>query len=126
MSQEQLEARVGKVEDSITSLTSDVRVVAHDQAALRGEVSKIGAGVDELLKRDARRPQAMTWQTIGGTCGGLVAIAAVVWWLIGAAPVVQDLDKRLSRLDDPEVGRIPRVEKKVQELDQWRPSVTKY
>jgi hypothetical protein len=119
MSQETLESRVGEVE----------REQARQGAKLdhlTREVGDVSAGVKTLLERDARRPQAMTWQTIVATCGGLAAVAFVGWWLIGTAPAVQSLDKRLSRLDDPEVGRIPRVEKKIQELEAWRPSITRY
>jgi len=119
MSQETLESRVGEVE----------REQARQGAKLdhlTREVGGISAGVDKLLERDAKRPQAMTWWTVFAAAGGLVSVALVGWWLVGAAPAVQDLDKRLTRLDDPEFGRIPRVEKKIQELEAWRPSITRY
>lgn len=89
---------------------------------IESDVGKIGSGVERLLERDAKRPQAVTFQAATGACIGVAAIAAVVWWLIGNAPAVQDLDRRLSKLDDPEVGRVTRVEKEL----GWQPRVTRY
>jgi hypothetical protein len=48
-----------------------------------------------------------------------------VWWLIGNAPAVQDLDRRITRLDDPEIGRVPRLEKRVDTLTGWGAKVVK-
>lgn len=39
------------------------------------------------------------------------ALAIFVWWFIAASPVVQDLDKRLTRLDDSDFGRMPGIER---------------
>jgi len=108
------------------------------------DVGKIGAGVDKLLER----PKGLSWGAVGGTivatAGGLLSVAAVGWWLIGSSPAVRDLEKevaavrsdterkveaverRVDKLDDPEIGRVPRVERKVHELDQWAPRVTRY
>jgi hypothetical protein len=88
---------------------------------IESDVGKIGAGVERLLERDAKRPQAMTFQTVAGTCVGLAAVAGVVWWLIGSAPAVQELRDRLSKLDDPDIGRVTRVEKEL----GWQPRVTR-
>lgn len=119
MSQETLESRVGDLEREQTR-----QGVQLDN--LRRDVGDVSTGVKQLLERDAKRPQAMTWWTVFAAAGGLVSVALVGWWLVGAAPAVQDLDKRLTRLDDPEFGRIPRAEKQIRELEAWRPSVTRY
>ncbi len=111
MSHEVLEERVGKVEDGLARLSAEVRVQGHDLTSLKGDVSKIGTGVERLLERDAKRPHPMTWQTIVATCGGLGIVAGVVWWLIGSSPAVQTLERRLDRLDDPDIGRVTRLEK---------------
>lgn len=116
-----LEDRVGKVEDGLARLSADVRVLSHDQVAVKADLSSVKAGVDKLLEHEARRPAAVTWQTVVATCGGLVAVAGVVWWLIGSAPAVQDLRERLSRLDDAEVGRVPRLEREI----GWAPRVVR-
>lgn len=122
---------------------------------IESDVGKIGAGVERLLERDAKRPPQMTWSTIGATAGGLAAVAAVGWWLVGSAPAVQALKSeigdarqalkseisdarqalkeelgavsaRVTRLDDPEIGRVPAVERRVRELEAWQPRVTRY
>jgi hypothetical protein len=115
MSQETLEHRVGEVE----------REQARQGAKLdhlTREVGDVATGVKTLLERDARRPQAMTWGTIAATAGGLIGVAAVGWWLVGTSPAVQELKERLTKLDDPEVGRVTRVEKEL----GWTPRVTRY
>lgn len=75
------------------------------------DLSKVSTGVDKLLDRDAKRPQPMTFATIAATCVSIGAVAGVVWWLIGSAPAVVDMGKRLDRLDDPDIGRVTRLER---------------
>lgn len=116
-----VEERVSKVEDGLSRLSSEVRVQGHDIAGLKADTSKIGAGVERLLERDAKRPQAMTWQTVVATCAGLGVVAGVGWWLIGSSPAVQDLDRRLTKLDDSEIGRVRRLERAL----GWSTSVNK-
>jgi hypothetical protein len=115
---------------------------------IEGDVGKIGAGVDKLLERDANRPKALSWGAIGGaiaaTAAGMISVAVVGWWVIGSSPAVRDLDdkiastdrqldskiadvnRRVDRLDDPEIGRVPTVERKVRDLEAWQPRVTKF
>lgn len=109
----ELQERVGKVEDGLARLSADVRVIGHDQAGLKSNVEQVKAGIDQLLQREAARPHGITGQTIAATCGGLAAVAAVVWWLIGASPAVQEIGRRLDRLDDPETGRVLRLEREL-------------
>lgn len=126
MSQQLLEERVGTLE----------REQARQGAKLdhlSGVVGEVSSGVKTLLERDARRPQALSWGVIAATAGGLIGVAAVGWWLIETSPAVRELNgridkvnERVTRLDDPEIGRVPAVERKVHELDQWAPRVTRY
>lgn len=88
---------------------------------IEGDLSKVSSGVEKLLERDAMRPQPMTLTTIAATCSAAIAIGAVVWWLIGAAPAVQSLERRIDRLDDPDIGRVTRVEKEL----GWAARVTR-
>jgi len=108
-----LEDRVGQVE----------QVVARQGAkleAIEGYVHKIGRGVETLLERDAKRPAAVTFQTVAITCAALASIAGVVWWLIGTSPAVTDLRDRVNRLDDPIVGRVPRIEQELERSGGWQ------
>lgn len=74
-------------------------------------VDKVAVGVDRLLERDARRPEALTWRAIAAVCGGAVTIALVGHWLIAQAPAVQELGRRVDKLDDPDIGRVTRIER---------------
>lgn len=137
MSQQALEQRVGELETG--QARQEVRL-----GRIESDVGKIGTGVEKLLERDARRPQAMSWATVVGACGGIATVAVVGWWLIGSSPAVRelhdkisdkareierqvaDVNRRVDRLDDPEIGRVPTVERKVRDLEIWQPKVTKY
>lgn len=114
MSQQVLEERVGNVERDLARRGQQIDRMEVD-------VRDIGSGVKQLLERDARRPQALSWASIAGTCGGLAAMAAVVWWLIGSSPAMVDLERRVTRLDDPYIGRVTRIEKDM----GWQVRVTK-
>ncbi|HRN84534.1 MAG TPA: hypothetical protein PK857_06910 [Hyphomicrobium sp.] len=137
MSQQALEQRVGELETG--QARQEVRL-----GRIESDVGKITSGVEKLLERDARRPQALTWQAVAATCVGMAAVAVVGWWLIETAPAVRAIDdkvakaradmtaevraveRRVDRLDDPEIGRVPAVERRVRELEQWAPRVTRY
>lgn len=109
-----LEERVGQVE------REQVRQGA-ELAAMRGQVTDVGLDVKKLLEREARRPTPLTFQVVAITCSSLAGIAAVVWWLIGNAPAVQDLTRRVDRLDDPIVGRVPTIERRIETITGWGP-----
>jgi hypothetical protein len=107
------------------SLEDRVHVVEREQVrqgmkldALSIDMSKVNAGVDKLLERESKRGEPMKFATIGATASALVGTAVVVWWLIAQSPAVQDLQKRLDRLDDKETGRVTRLESEL-----WRTTV---
>lgn len=95
------------------------------QARLVDEVKDVSSGVKQLLERQAGAPSTLTGKTIAATCGGLVGVAYVVWWLIGASPAVVDLRSRVDELDNPRVGRVPAMERRLEKLDAWTPRVTR-
>ncbi len=116
MTQQVLEERVGQLEQE--QFRQGERL-----GRVEGDVGEIKSGVRQLLERQATAPAALTWKTIAATCGSGVAVAYVVWWLIGSSPAVVDLSKRLDRLDDPIVGRVPAVERRIDKLDSWTTTV---
>lgn len=118
MTQELIDSRVGKVE------TEQARQ-GERLDRMESDIHNIGEGVKTLLDRDAKRPDGMTWKSIAATCGGLLAVAVVVAAIIELSPSVRDLDKRLSKLDDPDVGKVGTIEGRVGELEAWRPRVTR-
>lgn len=115
MSQQAIEDRVSRVEQEQARQGAKLD-------HLSGVADRTASNVEKLLERDAKRPQALSWGGIAGTCGGLAAMAAVVWWLIGASPAIVELERRMSKLDDPDIGRVPRLEKEV----GWNARVTKF
>jgi hypothetical protein len=121
VNQELYEERLGHVEQGLASVKADVRVLGHDLSALKGDVQKVGAGVEQLLSRDAKRPEPIGLKVLGGAAAALASCAIIVWWLIEHSPAVQLLDRRVSRLDDPEIGRVTRIEREM----GWSARVTK-
>jgi hypothetical protein len=121
-----LEDRVGKVELEQARQGQDLRHLSGEVASVKASVGEVGHDVKQLLTREARRPAAVTLQTVAMTCAGLASIAAVVWWLIGTSPAVTELGRRMDRLDDPQVGRVPAIERRLETLIGWHPTrVTK-
>lgn len=111
VSQALFEERLAKVEDGQARLSADVRVLSHDVVGLKTDVGQVKSGIDQLLQREARRPEPLGWKSIVAACAGLATVAVVGWWLVGHAPAVLDLARRLDKLDDPDVGRVPRLER---------------
>ena len=112
----ELETRVGAVERDLVRQGEQLSQV-------RAEVRVVGEGVNRLLDRDAKRPDAITSRTVATT---LIAAGTIVtmlggftWWLIAHSPAVASLEQRLTRLDDPEMGKVPSLERRVDRMGQW-------
>lgn len=120
-----LDGRVEKVERELASQGQEMARQGERMGRLEADVSKIGSGVDRLLEREARAPRALTMTTVAATCGGIISIAAVVWWLISSSPAVQEITRRLDKLDDPQIGRVPSLEKRVDRIDGWSPQIVR-
>lgn len=123
MSYEALEKRVGLVEGDLGKLRTDVAVLGRDVSDVKTGNSAILTAIQDLQRREATRPQPTNWRAVVLTvitiAGGIGGAATAVWWFIGTSPVVQELDRRLTKLDDPDVGKIPRIETEL----HWLPSV---
>lgn len=99
MSQQVLEERVGHLENRFGDLNAEVARQGQALGHVRDELRSVGDGVKTLVDRDARRGEALSFRSVAATCGGLAAIAVVVWWLIGASPAVQSLERRLDHAE---------------------------
>lgn len=119
MSHELLEDRVGKVELEQARQGAVLERVQQD-------VKSIGTGVEKLLERDARRPEPTTLKGVAATLAtAATAVGSVgffVWWFVGTSPVIDEirtverqLETRVMRLDDPEIGRVTRLEQEKSE-----------
>lgn len=113
-----LEERVGRLEQEQVRQGEQI-------VGLRAEVGGVGQDVKQLLARDAARPEGLTWKALAGLCAGAITIAIVGGWLIAMSPAVLELDRRVSRLDDPTVGRVQAVERRLEKLDGWGARVTR-
>lgn len=121
-----LEDRVGSLEISSARHGEQLGRLSADLSSVRASVGEVGTDVKALLQREARKPPSLTFQTVALTCSAIGAIAAVGWWLIGTAPAVVELRDRMGRLDDPQVGRVPRLEREMEQVNRsWRTAVTR-
>lgn len=125
MSQQILEERVGALEGDVSRLRTDVAVLGRDVSDVKQQGGTILQAIQNLEKRDASRPAPTNLKAVGLTAisiaAGLGGVATAVWWFIAVSPVVVDLERRLTKLDDPEIGKMVRV----QEQLRWAPAVTK-
>lgn len=115
-----LEQRVGHLEQETAKLHVKVE---HIEAT----VDRTASGVDQLLSMQAAKPDALTWRVVVATLLSALALisgmSAGTWWLIEHSPSVIQIDRRLTKLDDPELGRVPRLEEGVRKLTGWEPRV---
>lgn len=121
----EIESRVGAAERELVRQGEQIGQVKSEMVGLRADVGSVKDNVQRLVDRDAAKPQGLTVKTIAATCGGLGSVAIVVWWLIGSSPAVRDLEKRVDHLDDPVIGRVPRLEKKLEQIGTWQVRVTR-
>lgn len=133
------DARLIDVERRQENLSSDMKVLQHDFTGLRTDVVKLSSSIEnhhnrimeaigDLQQKDAKRGQAWDFKTAATVCGGLAAIAYVGWWLIATSPAIEELkngqralEGRIGKLDDPEIGKVSRM----QEQMRWWPDVRK-
>lgn len=125
MSQALLEERVGSLEGDVSRLRTDVAVLGRDVSDVKQQGSSILQAIQNLERRDATRPPPTNWRAVMLTAAtiaaGIGGAATAVWWFIGTSPVVQALDRRLTKLDDPEVGKVTRIEQDI----RWLPTLQK-
>ena len=132
--------RLGRVETDMARQGARLDDVDRRLGGIERTQELTKGGVEELLRRDAGRPQPTSWKAAATTVvtliAGIGAIAGFSWWFVATSPAVIDLgkrldglaaaiDKRLTRVDDPEIGRLPRVEKRLDDLERWSPKVTR-
>ncbi len=114
------------IEERVGTLEREQARQGERLSRIETDVGKIGSGVEKLLERDAKRPDVMTGKTVAATLlttGAVISmLGAFVWWLIAQSPAVTGLEKRVSRLDDPDTGKVPRLENA---LRGWQTSVSK-
>jgi hypothetical protein len=125
MSNVALEERVGALEGDVSRLRTDVAVLGRDVHEVKQQGTTILQAIQGLERRDASRPPPTNWRAVAATtlaiAAGIGGTATSVWWFIETSPSVRELDKRLSRLDDPEVGKIGRLQDEV----RWMPTLKK-
>ena len=98
-----LEQRVGMVETELAR---------QGERQGRMERAKVSAGVETLLERAASHPPLSFKGVIGplaALAGSIAMLAAFTYQFIAHSPAVTD--KRLTKLDDPEIGRVLALER---------------
>jgi hypothetical protein len=133
--------RLGRVETDLARQGARLDDVDRRLGDVGRVQERTAAGVDELLRREAARPQPTSWKAAATTVvtliAGITAVAGFSWWFVATSPAVIELgkqlgelrtaiDKRLTRIDDPEIGRLPRAEKRLDDVERWTPKVVKH
>src|SRR5689334_15184612 len=121
------------MEDHVDQRLSAVeREQARQGAKLDGlerDVGKIAVGVERLLSDRAAAPQPLSWKTAGATLVSVASAGAVVWGIISMSPAVNELrerlsrieasmDKRMTEVDAPKLGRLDRLDQDVRRLEK--------
>ncbi len=123
MSQHDMEQRIATVETNVAVLQRDVT---------RMDINIVGidAGVKKLLEREAGRPEPMSYSKVGATVISMVIIVGALWgfvtWLVDHSPTVQAHERRLTKIDDKEDGRLPRIENRLRLIEGWQPKVVRH
>lgn len=124
MSQALIEERVGALEGDVSRLRTDVAILGRDVSDVKTQSDKILDAIKGLEKSDQARPTPTNLKTVLMTtlaiAAGLGGVATAVWWFIAVSPVVQDMDRRLTKLDDPEIGKVPTMQR---EFGRWVPAI---
>jgi hypothetical protein len=119
--------RLGKVETELARQGERMDGLDHRMGRLEHGQERTIAGVEELLRREAARPQPTSWRTaiVTGVAlvGGIGMVAGFNWWLTSVSPAMVSLDKRVTKLDDPEIGRMLRAERRLEAIEAWRTTV---
>lgn len=115
MTQQHIEQRVDELSRGQETLRLDVSTLKRDVAHQATQLNDIGAGVKALLEADARRPKPVSIVVVLSTVLACVSIVGSLGffssWFIASSPTVVDLEKRVNKLDDKEVGRVTRLER---------------
>lgn len=125
--EDELSRRVGGLEQ--WQSRTDERIGHIEEGVKKTEegIGRANEGVQLLIERDARRPQPTNLRTVAITlasaCGVAGALGGFVYWFIAHSPAVTDLRARLTELDNPRVGRVPGLERRVDTLEGWSPKV---
>jgi hypothetical protein len=116
---DELARRLTHVETGHQELRGDFRLLGQQVHGLQAQVSKIDGGIEDIKGVLAKRGEPASWRAVAGTLlalgGGVGMIATFVWWFIATSPAIQSLDRRVTRLDDPELGRVHRLEERDEE-----------
>lgn len=131
--------RLGRVEENVATLHADMAVVKNDVGTMRSEMRSVGAGVQQILQQNAARGEGFTIKAAGQYAFSLVALAGFIYGIIAMSPAIQSLRDQLSefqhemrnrvgKLDDREVGRVPRIEQRLThaeaKIEAWRTTVS--
>lgn len=122
---EGIEGRVGALEGDVSRLRTDVAVLGTTIHDVKTQNVTILTAIQSLEKRDLTRPAPTNWRTVAATTATLATLAIFgitgIWYSIQVSPSVIDLEKRLTKLDDPEVGKVTRLQDQL----RWQPTIKK-
>ena len=116
-----IRGRVRHLETEQARQGEQIAGVRAELGQVSAAVASVAGDVKQLVQRDAGRPEPASWRTIAGSLAAPGAADATLWgggfWIVAQSPAVADLDKRVTRLDDAQTGRVPAVEKRVDRIE---------
>lgn len=109
-----LSKRLSTVEAGHTELRSDFRLLNERVGGLASQVTKIGTGVEGIHDLLARRGEPTNFRAVIATVLSIGAaigmVAGFVYWFMATSPPIQQLERRVTKIDDPEYGHLKRIE----------------
>jgi hypothetical protein len=125
-----LEDRVGHLEASTARLSTEVAVLSRDVSDVKTANQSILQGVNALREEGARRGEGLSWKTVVTTIvstGSVIGMLSVfVWWFIASSPSVQNIERRVTRIDDRDIGHIHGINRRLDQLERnqgWHPQI---
>lgn len=109
-----ISSRLSTVEVGHSELRSDFRLLNERVGGLASQVTKIGTGVEGIHDLLARRGEPTNLRTVVATVlsiGAAVSmVGGFVWWFTSTSPAIQQLERRVTKIDDPGYGRLKQIE----------------
>lgn len=130
-----LDDRVGRLEVGFAAMQTDMHVLKSDVGRMQSDLSKLTNGIERLLERESRRPEALSWGKVGATVTSTLGVMGALWfavtWLVDHASVAhrEISEKRFTviegKVDDATEfvkewsrhGRLLFIEDRVRRLD---------
>lgn len=140
-----MEGRVRRLEEGFAEMRGDVHGLRTDVSRIQTDIGQLLDEMRGLNKREASRPEPLSWGKIGATVASTITVIGALWygvtWAVDHASVARwsAMDLRVARIERTvdlnsqfvetwnKDGRLHLLESRVVRLEQtanWRSTVT--